>query len=202
MNASMGTRGASVATAGVLHRSVVGASAPAPTTGLAAFLSKLLASAWIRPAAKFLLLLCLLTGLSWIGSRAKGFGAYIATPAAPTGSINLASIVATATLARPVDGADGGVAEPTDAAPLPRAGVGVLSDGRVVLNLANEDELRKLPKVGAKRAAAIVALRQRLGRFRSVRDLLRVKGIGLRTLQKIQPMVVLDPPADSADAGR
>jgi competence protein ComEA len=46
--------------------------------------------------------------------------------------------------------------------------------------------------VGTKRAAAILALRQRLGRFRRTSDLLRVKGIGPRTLQRMLPHLVLD----------
>jgi competence protein ComEA len=71
-------------------------------------------------------------------------------------------------------------------------------DGRVVLNTAGRDTLTRLPRVGAKRAEAIVALRTRLGRFRRVTDLLRVKGIGPKTLRLILPHVVLDLPAETA----
>lgn len=76
---------------------------------------------------------------------------------------------------------------------VPEAGA-VLPDGRIVLNLANETELTKLPGIGPKRAQAILAVRQRLGRFRRVEDLLRVKGIGRKMLDRIRPTVVLDPP--------
>jgi competence protein ComEA len=62
----------------------------------------------------------------------------------------------------------------------------------VVLNRADAAELQRLPGVGAKRAAAILALRQRLGRFRRPSDLLRVKGIGHRTLERMLPHLVLD----------
>jgi competence protein ComEA len=62
----------------------------------------------------------------------------------------------------------------------------------VVLNRADANELQRLPGVGTKRAAAILALRQRLGRFRRTSDLLRVKGIGPRTLQRMLPHLVLD----------
>jgi competence protein ComEA len=73
---------------------------------------------------------------------------------------------------------------------------GIATDGRIILNVANEDELTKLPGIGPSRARAIVTLRQRLARFRAVEDLLRVKGIGRKTLRRIKPMVVLDrPPA-------
>jgi len=75
---------------------------------------------------------------------------------------------------------------------------GVTSDGRVVLNVASASELRTLPGVGPARAAAIVALRERLGRYRRVEELLRVRGIGPRSLQKLRPLVVLNapPPAE------
>lgn len=62
----------------------------------------------------------------------------------------------------------------------------------VVLNRADAAELQRLPGVGAKRAEAILALRQRLGRFRRPSELLRVKGIGPRTLERMLPHLVLD----------
>jgi len=75
---------------------------------------------------------------------------------------------------------------------------GMTDDGKVILNLASTEELRHLPGVGAKRAEAILALRARLGRFKQVNELLRVKGIGVRGLKKIMPHVVLDAPKPSA----
>ncbi len=67
-------------------------------------------------------------------------------------------------------------------------------DGKVILNLATVEDLRHLPGVGQKRADAILALRARLGHFKHVNDLLRVKGIGVRGLKKILPHVLLDAP--------
>ena len=69
---------------------------------------------------------------------------------------------------------------------------GVTPDGKVILNLASADELTKLPGVGMKRATAIVALRTKLKRFKHATDLLRVKGIGPRGLQRMLPHLVLD----------
>jgi competence ComEA-like helix-hairpin-helix protein len=158
----------------------------------------LLESTWFKPACKFLGLLVLLTALSWIGSRQSVFGWNLAARA--PGSMMLSSITAPAAPAMPVAAADAALSDAGNGPSVEAATTsapGVLPDGRIVLNTANEDELRKLPRVGQKRAAAIVALRQRMGRFRSVRDLLRVKGLGLRTLQKLQPMVVLDAPSDA-----
>jgi competence protein ComEA len=62
----------------------------------------------------------------------------------------------------------------------------------VILNLASVEELRKLPGIGAKRAEAIVALRERLGKFKRLSDLLRVKGIGPKRLKQLLPKLLLD----------
>ncbi|MBX3197549.1 MAG: ComEA family DNA-binding protein [Labilithrix sp.] len=69
----------------------------------------------------------------------------------------------------------------------------------VFVNHASVDELRRLPGVGPKRAEAIVALRQRLGRFQRVEDLLRVKGVGRTTLRKWRALVRLDAPPRRED---
>jgi competence protein ComEA len=82
---------------------------------------------------------------------------------------------------------------------------GVTADGKVILNAASADDLTRLPGVGRRRAEAIVELRTRLKRFRRVQDLLRVKGIGPRSLKRLLPHLVLDPPAPApaaADGGR
>ncbi|WP_437526834.1 helix-hairpin-helix domain-containing protein [Sorangium sp. So ce726] len=81
---------------------------------------------------------------------------------------------------------DGGAGAP--------AGGGVTADGKVVLNLATEADLRRLPGVGPAKAAAILALRAKLKRFRKVDDLLRVKGLGRRSLKRLRPLVLVDPP--------
>ncbi|HYQ45719.1 MAG TPA: helix-hairpin-helix domain-containing protein [Polyangiaceae bacterium] len=99
-------------------------------------------------------------------------------------------------------GANGPVvgAVPADAPTLAHEGTrvnasaGMTEDGKVILNTANVEDLRHLPGVGSKRAESILALRARLGRFKQVNDLLRVKGIGVRGLKKIMPHVVLDTP--------
>ena len=72
-------------------------------------------------------------------------------------------------------------------------GPAVTADGKVALNLATEQDLRRLPGVGATRAKAILALRERLGRFRRPEDLLRVKGIGRRSLARLRPLLIIEP---------
>jgi competence protein ComEA len=64
-------------------------------------------------------------------------------------------------------------------------------EGVVNINTASEDELRRLPGVGPARAAAIVALRQRMQRFRAADDLLRVRGIGRAGMRRLRPYVSL-----------
>jgi competence protein ComEA len=86
----------------------------------------------------------------------------------------------------------------------PSVHVAASPDDPVVLNVATIDEFRRLPGIGEKRAAAMVALRERLGRFRAVEDLLKVKGIGRAMLKRIRPLVRLDPrldPRAALDAG-
>lgn len=67
-------------------------------------------------------------------------------------------------------------------------------DGKVILNRADVSALRKLPTIGPKRAEAILALRTKLKRFRRPSELLRIKGIGPKSLLRIQPHFVLDDP--------
>jgi competence protein ComEA len=116
---------------------------------------------------------------------------------APGGTVAAASNTPTA-------GAAGNSAEvPSTGAQInnPRtasASPGMTEDGKVILNLASVDDLRHLPGVGQKRADAIVALRGRLGHFKQVSDLLRVRGIGVRGLKKLMPHVVLDAPKPAA----
>jgi competence protein ComEA len=67
-------------------------------------------------------------------------------------------------------------------------------DDPVYLNDATVDDLRRLPGIGEKRALAVLELRKKLGRFKQVEDLLRVKGIGRSTLRKLRPLVRIDHP--------
>ncbi len=69
-------------------------------------------------------------------------------------------------------------------------------DGKIVLNLASEVDLVRLPGIGPKKARAILALRDKLGgRFKRLEDLLRVRGLKRKALERLRPHVVLDAPA-------
>lgn len=59
------------------------------------------------------------------------------------------------------------------------------------LNRATAAELEELPGIGPALAARIVAHRSRRGPFRSVEDLLEVRGVGPRTLEALRPYVTV-----------
>jgi competence protein ComEA len=63
--------------------------------------------------------------------------------------------------------------------------------GPVDLNRATVEQLDALPGVGPSTARAIVEWRTRHGRFRSVRDLLDVPGIGPSKFEHLQSLVVV-----------
>lgn len=60
---------------------------------------------------------------------------------------------------------------------------------RVDINKASPREISELPGISGKVAAAVVSERDRVGGFRSPRDLLGVKGIKEKRLQKILPFL-------------
>lgn len=64
------------------------------------------------------------------------------------------------------------------------------ADGRLDLNKASAAELESLKGIGPSKAIAIVDDRELNGKFRSVEDLLRVKGIGEKVLAGIKESVV------------
>lgn len=88
-----------------------------------------------------------------------------------------------------------------EAPPVPKAGMGRARKAakaaasparRVRLNHATAADLDTLPGVGPAMATRILAVRQRLGRFRAVEDLREVPGIGAKRLAKLAPLVEVD----------
>ena len=61
--------------------------------------------------------------------------------------------------------------------------------GVVNVNTATSDELQLLPGIGEARAQAVIALRKQRGGFKSVDELLEVKGIGEQALERLRPYV-------------
>lgn len=64
--------------------------------------------------------------------------------------------------------------------------------GVVNVNTASAQELELLPGIGAVRARAILDVRKRKGGFRSVDELLEVKGIGPAGLERMRPFVTVE----------
>lgn len=63
--------------------------------------------------------------------------------------------------------------------------------GLVNVNIASPEELELLPGIGATRAVAIIAERDHRGGFKSVDELVEVKGIGEGMLVRLRPYVSL-----------
>jgi competence protein ComEA len=63
--------------------------------------------------------------------------------------------------------------------------------GKIDLNRAEASELTRLSGVGAKTAQAIIDYRRAHGPYRNFRDLLQIKGIGEKKLEKLMPYLIL-----------
>ena len=68
---------------------------------------------------------------------------------------------------------------------------GTQNGSLININTADTRELIKLSGIGEVKAAAIVAYREEHGAFSSVEELLNVKGIGEKTLEKIRGYVTV-----------
>ena len=58
--------------------------------------------------------------------------------------------------------------------------------GKVNINTASAEQLTTLPGVGPKLAARILEYRQKSGAFKSVSELMNVRGVGEKNLKKIE----------------
>ncbi|HVR20103.1 MAG TPA: helix-hairpin-helix domain-containing protein [Polyangiaceae bacterium] len=182
------------------------AATPAARGILGALARAVKNSIWAPIALKALGVLLGMLALAAIGasSIARGDGVAANAPSARPGSRVAAAGVAP--FDAPPDAGTGAAADAGgDAAADAAAGTSaaITSDGKVILNRAGVDDLRRIPGIGPKRAQAIVDLRAKLGgRFKRLGDLLRVKGIGTRSLKKMEAYVVLDVPQSESLARR
>ena len=82
------------------------------------------------------------------------------------------------------------------AALLCTAGTPAFAEGKISgvvnVNTASAAELEMLPGVGASRAKAVIEAREAKGGFKSLDDLLAVKGIGEASLAKLRPHLTLE----------
>ena len=63
------------------------------------------------------------------------------------------------------------------------------------LNTATAAQLAQVPGIGAATAKAIVQFREKSGPFERVEDLLAIRGISARKLERIRPYLTLSKPA-------
>ena len=66
---------------------------------------------------------------------------------------------------------------------------------RVDVNTAGEVELQALPRVGPALAKRIVEYRKQVGTIKTVDELANVKGIGVKMLEVLRPLVTVSAPA-------
>ena len=80
--------------------------------------------------------------------------------------------------------AAGAAASPEAAKAAPAAAA---RSGAVDLNSASEEQLQEVPGIGPSLAKKIVDFRKENGPFKSVDDLLKVRGIGEKSLERLRP---------------
>jgi competence protein ComEA len=152
-------------------------------------------SRFAKPIARIVLIAAGLVLLAFIG-RTGVAGAFGSSPVAAIVAVDASPEVANATASAVV------TATPATPPPPPASHGQASADDPVVLNAADVGDLKRLPGIGEKRASAILALRMRLGRFRAIEDLLKVKGIGRATLKRLRPLVRLEAAPDAGVAAR
>jgi competence protein ComEA len=67
----------------------------------------------------------------------------------------------------------------------------VIQQFPVNINEATLEELQALPKIGPAMARRIIEYRQTNGPFRTAREIVKVRGIGEKTFQKLQDLITV-----------
>jgi competence protein ComEA len=106
-----------------------------------------------------------------------------AAPGAQLDRLNLAALL--------VDGTQVYVPREGEAAPAVGGPAAATPSGPLNLNTATEEQLDELPGVGPATAQAIIQAREKRGGFRSVDDLLDVRGIGPAKLDALRDLVTV-----------
>lgn len=104
-------------------------------------------------------------------------------PDADVNRLNLAALV--------TDGSQVYLPRVGEAVPLPVGAAATAPAGPLNLNTATIEQLDALPGIGPATAKAIIAERDRRGRFRAVDDLLDVRGIGPAKLDALRDLVTV-----------
>ena len=88
--------------------------------------------------------------------------------------------------------------EPVTPTPVAASLSAVGAPVQVNINTASVDELAELPGIGPSLAARIVEYRETHGPFRTLEELLNVKGIGPVKLEQIRPYLTVGPADDGS----
>ncbi len=67
-----------------------------------------------------------------------------------------------------------------------------LGNKKININKATKSQLMTLPGIGETTAEKIIHYRENEGKFKRVEDLLKVKGIGVKKLEKLKPFLLLN----------
>jgi competence ComEA-like helix-hairpin-helix protein len=70
----------------------------------------------------------------------------------------------------------------------------------VNLNTANSEQLQQVPGIGPATAGKILQMRKTYGPFKSVDDLLAIRGLGAKRLDKMRKYLTVGKPAASKSA--
>jgi competence protein ComEA len=67
--------------------------------------------------------------------------------------------------------------------------IGEQAEDLLHLNTATAAELQQLPRIGPAMAKRIISYRRRQNGFKSNQELLQIRGIGIKTYEKIKPFL-------------
>lgn len=96
-----------------------------------------------------------------------------------------------------VDSTEGNAGVVAEAAPTPRRSRAKEAPVRMNLNTASERLLQRLPRVGPKTAERIIAYREAHGPFARASHVQRVRGIGPKTFEKMEPYLFVEEIAEA-----